>query len=243
MDFNNVSRPTRTERLGMRGVITSATINEHIDRLFDDRYTCRNYDPSRSIPPKDWRSIIHAAWRSPSSMGFEPWQFVRVTTPWLREEIMRYAWGSQNRCENASEFLLLYGRTARDLDVHSSYLHDLLINVQHGDEASMEERRQKISSFIGEDAGTRWEPELVEAWVQKQVYIALGNMMTVAAMLGIDSTPIEGFNKQQMTKVLEDNGVLDTRHFQLACCVAFGYSLQPGKTKVRRPIDQVYREV
>ncbi|MDO5746692.1 MAG: NAD(P)H-dependent oxidoreductase [Actinomycetaceae bacterium] len=243
MDFRNESHAVTTRRMGSDEPITAENLNKHIDRVFQDRYTCRAYDGGRTISEADWKTIIHAAWRSPSSMGMEPWSFVRLKDPQLRKDLLPYVWGAQERCEAAAEWVLLLGRAADDVKPDSEYVHDLIVNVQGFPEEKMPMRRKKIQEFIGDDAGTNWEPKIVEKWIQQQVYIALGNMMTVASMLGIDSTPIEGFNKEQVTKFLVERGIVDPEHFRVACFAAFGYQRQPGKTKVRRPVDQVYREV
>ncbi len=46
-------------------------------------------------------------------------------------------------------------------------------------------------------------------WTCKQTYIALSNMLTMAAMIGVDSCPIEGFNREAVDKILEEEGLLD----------------------------------
>ena len=66
-------------------------------------------------------------------------------------------------------------------------------------------------------------------WACKQVYIAMGNMITSAAMIGIDSCPIEGYNKDEAEKILENAGILDKSKFGIACMVAFGYRLNEPK--------------
>ena len=50
-------------------------------------------------------------------------------------------------------------------------------------------------------------------WSSKQTYIALGNMMTTAALLGIDSCPMEGFSLDTVTDILANKGILDTEQF------------------------------
>ena len=69
-------------------------------------------------------------------------------------------------------------------------------------------------------------------WSSKQTYIALGNMMTTAALLGIDSCPMEGFSLDTVTDILANKGILDTEQFGLSVMVAFGYRQQePPKKK------------
>lgn len=243
MEFDNTSRTVKTIRMGSDVPLDAENINDHLDRVFTQRYTCRHYDPMLPIADRDWQTIIHAGWRSPSSMGFEPWCFVRITDQEVRDELISsMIWGAQGRCEEAAELLLIATRRAQDMHPDSDYVTEVLIN-QGYDEQSMERRKARVEAFIGDDRGTDWDDGLVEGWIARQAYIALGNMMSVASMLGIDSTPIEGFNCDEVNEYLWDKEIIDPRHFQAGCFVAFGYSRQPGKTKIRRDISDVYREI
>ena len=57
-------------------------------------------------------------------------------------------------------------------------------------------------------------------WASKQTYIALGNMMTAAAQIGIDSCPIEGFDIQKMNQLLDEEGLLENGHFGISVMLA-----------------------
>lgn len=228
--------------MGEDAPVTADNLNDAIDTVFQHRYTCRHYDASRNINDRDWATIIHAGWRSPSSMGFEPWEFVLINDKDIRNDLTSIVWGAQGRCEEASHFLLIATRVAADMHPGTAYMNQILRNQGH-DEAGIEARNKKVEKFVGTDKGTHWEDDLVEGWVQRQAYIALGNMMSVASMLGIDSTPIEGFNYDQVNNFMWERGILDPKHFQVGCFAAFGYSRQDGKTKLRRDISEVYREV
>jgi nitroreductase len=77
--------------------------------------------------------------------------------------------------------------------------------------------------------------ENIYAWTAKQSYIALGNMMTAAAFIGIDSCPIEGFEKENVENVLG----LDTSKYQVAAFAPFGYRINEQPTQLRLPFEQV----
>ena len=77
-------------------------------------------------------------------------------------------------------------------------------------------------------------------WACRQSYIALGNMMTAAAMIGIDSCPIEGFDREPVEKILKEAGIITENHLSIACMVAFGYRAEdPSRPKSRRAMDEV----
>jgi nitroreductase len=81
-------------------------------------------------------------------------------------------------------------------------------------------------------------------WASKQSYIALGNMMTSAAQIGIDSCPIEGFNYDQVHEILKEEGLLEDGKLDISVMAAFGYRIhEPKREKTRRSMDQVVQWV
>jgi nitroreductase len=77
--------------------------------------------------------------------------------------------------------------------------------------------------------------ENIYHWTARQTYIALGNIMTAAAYIGIDSCPIEGFEKEKVEKILE----LDTTKWQVSVIVPFGYRINEQSTQLRLPFKEV----
>lgn len=80
-------------------------------------------------------------------------------------------------------------------------------------------------------------------WVSKQTYIALANMMTAAALIGIDSCPIEGFNYDKVHDILEKEGLLEDGRFDISVMAAFGYRVKEPRPKTRRALDQIVKWV
>ena len=77
--------------------------------------------------------------------------------------------------------------------------------------------------------------EKIYAWTAKQAYIAAANMMTAAAFIGIDSCPIEGFEKENVEDILG----LDKSKYQLALVLPFGYRVNEQPGKIREPFKTV----
>ena len=77
-------------------------------------------------------------------------------------------------------------------------------------------------------------------WSSKQTYIALGNMMTSAALIGIDSCPIEGFHQVKAEALLRDKFGIDTDAYGLSFMVAFGSrKADPEFPKSRRNFEDI----
>jgi len=78
----------------------------------------------------------------------------------------------------------------------------------------------------------------INSWLSKQLYIALGNLMTVCAILQIDSCPMEGFDAEKYDQILG----LDKLNLASVLVVPIGYRHEDDRyskiKKVRRPIEK-----
>lgn len=68
-------------------------------------------------------------------------------------------------------------------------------------------------------------------------------MMTAAAMLDIDSCPIEGFDHEAVETLLSEHGLIDLNHFGISLMAGFGYKNQEVTPKTRRQLSDVYQVV
>ena len=81
-------------------------------------------------------------------------------------------------------------------------------------------------------------------WASKQTYIALANMMTAAALIGVDSCPMEGFIPEDVERILSEEGILDKESYNLSVMVAFGYrKTDPQFPKTRQNLDKIVQWV
>ena len=78
-------------------------------------------------------------------------------------------------------------------------------------------------------------------WCSKQTYIALANMLTGAAALGIDSCPIEGFHYDKMNKCLAEEGLFDPQEYAVSVAATFGYRSHDIAKKSRKALDEVVK--
>ena len=76
-------------------------------------------------------------------------------------------------------------------------------------------------------------------WTSKQTYIALANMLTGAAAIGVDSCPIEGFNYDKMNEVLAAEGLFEPSEWGVSVAATFGYRARDITKKSRRPIEEI----
>lgn len=212
---------------------------QDILQAFHFRHACKTFDAARRIPDEDFQLILEAGRLSPSSFGFEPWRFLVVQDTALRERLRAVSWGGQGQFPSASHVIAFLARK-QDMLPGSDYTENFMRDVQKLSEEGIARRHTFYPQFHQTDFRLD-TPRAVFEWSCRQTYIALANMMTAAAMIGIDSCPIEGFNREHAESVLDDAGLLENGHFGLSVMVAFGYRVNPQPPKTRQAMEDVVR--
>lgn len=214
--------------------------NEAIIKAFNFRNACKKFDASKSISEADFKTILEAGRLSPSSFGFEPWKFLVLRDKAVRKKIYDNTWGGQDALDNASEFVVILARKNASLHPDAEYIQHIMADVQGLNEEIQKIKKDFFTSFQKDNFYIYNDEQKVFDWACKQAYIALGNMLSVAALLGLDSLPIEGFNQEKVTQILADEGLFDKNHFKVAVLCAFGVRLDdPKYAKTRQSFDEV----
>jgi nitroreductase len=206
---------------------------------FNFRHACKTFDAARRISDDDFSFILECGRLSPSSFGFEPWRFLVVQDMTLREKLRTVSWGAQGQFPTASHVVVYLARK-EDMRPGSDYTEHFMRDVQKLSAEGIARRHSFYPQFHQSDFRLD-TPRAVFDWACHQAYIALGNMMTAAALIGIDSCPIEGFDRENAEAVLNEAGLLEDGRFGLAVMAAFGYRVNPQPAKTRQPLDAVVR--
>lgn len=209
---------------------------------FTFRHATKEFDPTKKISDEDFQFILETGRLSPSSVGYEPWKFLVVENEELKNKLKAVSWGAQGQIPTASHFVIILART--DARYDSEYVLDLQKNVKKVPNDVLETLMPRYKDFQENDFHLFESKRALFDWASKQSYIALGNMMTSAAQIGIDSCPIEGFNYDQVHEILKEEGVLEDGKYDISVMVAFGYRIhEPKREKTRRSMDQVVQWV
>lgn len=203
------------------------------------RHACKAYDPARKISDDDFRFILETGRLSPSSFGLEPWRFVVVQEPQTRALIRDMAWGAREKVMECSHFVVILARQPAMLSPDGDYLPRFMREVQHLPEEVVQMRLRFFRNFSEKNFELAGHPRAFYDWACKQTYIALGNMLTAAAMIGVDSTAIEGFPLEAMNSALAGRGLYDPAQFKLSVMAAFGYRLNAPQPKTRQRLQDV----
>lgn len=212
---------------------------EAVINAFEYRHATKEFDASKEVSKDDIDYILKTANLSPSSFGFEPWHFVVVQDKELRELLKPVAWGAPLKLDTASHFVLGLTMKAPMTKWDSDYIMHMMKDVKQLPEDVIEMYSKFYREFQERDFNLDTDKKLFD-WASKQTYIALGNMMTSAALIGIDSCPIEGFHQEKTEALLQEKFGIDTTKYGLSYMVAFGYRKEaPAHAKSRRDFEDI----
>lgn len=175
------------------------------------RYAVKRFDPSKRIEPKLWAALEDSLVLTPSSIGLQPWRFVVVTDGALKDKLRPAAYG-QAQVTDCSHFVVMAVR--RNLDGEHVDKHVARMSEVRG--IPVESLAKFRSMATGNLDKARQENRL-DTWQTYQIYIALGNFMTAAALVGVDTCPMEGFDPVRMDELL---GLSAAGYASVVCCAA-----------------------
>jgi nitroreductase len=164
------------------------------------RYATKVFDPNKKIPADTWQALERALVLTPTSYGLQPYKFLAITDPARRAELLPHSWG-QKQVVDASHFVVFTAKTKMtEADVDKLIRRTVEIRGVSSD-ALNPYRGMMLGDIVhGPRSKTAHE------WAARQAYIALGNLMTCAAVLGVDACPMEGFVPIEYDRVLNLNG-------------------------------------
>lgn len=185
--------------------------NETLLRQLRWRYAVKKFDPSRRIPVADWAALEESLVLTPSSFGLQPWAFFVIEDAELRRRLVAASW-NQHQVVDASHmvvFAIKHALGPADVERYIARTAE----VRGLPAANFAGYQKAILAFLAKPGFD------VDAWSAKQLYIALGQFMACAAMLGIDTCPMEGLDPAAYDQIL---GLPDLGYRTYCACPA-GY--------------------
>jgi len=198
-------------------------------KAMEFRHACKVFDDSKKISDEDIRYILDMGILSPSSFGMEPWKFLVITNQELKESLKPLCW-NQVQITSCSHLVVILAKI-EDIKPNSPEVAKKFQRRGLSDEmtqAYIQKYTEFLSPIVDDDSK-------LFAWSAKQTYIALNNMMTAGATIGIDSCPIEGFEQENVEKLLD----IDTTKYRVSVLLPFGYRLNPQPKHLRDSFEDV----
>ena len=199
------------------------------------RYATKQFDPTRKLTDATWKTLEAALILSPSSFGLQPWRFYVVTDQAMKTKLREFSWNQPQvtDCSHQVAFAVHPKITAADVDEYV----DSILATRHMPREAIEGYRQVMIGFVS-------NPKIdMKQWATKQAYIALGQLMASAALLGVDACPMEGISAPDYDKLL---GIANDGYETTVAC-AVGYRSPGDKyataAKVRYPASKVVKHI
>lgn len=211
--------------------------NETLIKQLQWRYAVKRFDATRKIPADDWRALEQALVLTPSSFGLQPWKFVVVTDQPTKQRLVPASWNQTQLADASHAVVFAIRRDLGTADIDRFVARTAEVRGVNP-ESLAGYRKMMIGSLTTPRAGFD-----INHWATNQVYIALGNFMTAAAMLGIDTCPMEGIEPAKYDEILG----LPKDGYATAVVATAGYRSADDKyaalAKVRFAAEDVIRHV
>jgi nitroreductase len=157
------------------------------------RYATKKFDSSRKISSEDWQALEQAMVLSPSSYGLQPWRFIVITDPAVKAELPAISW-NQTQPKDCSHMVVLAAAERLDEAYINDHIQQIVETRQIHAESMGGYRKMLVSTISSMDTHLDWNA--------RQVYLALGQLMTAAAFLGVDCCPMEGIQTDEYDRLL-----------------------------------------
>ncbi len=159
------------------------------------RYAAKKMDPSKPVPEEKVAQIVEAIRMAPSSSGVQPFELLVIRNKDLREKIRPVSW-DQAQITDGSHLLVFAAwdnYTAERIDAVVTQMVE-----ERGDSDLLQSYYASLKDML-----LPRPAEVNHAHAAHQAYIALGFALAAAAELGVDSTPMEGFDPDQVDEILD----------------------------------------
>lgn len=211
------------------------------------RHTVKAFDPTRRIPDETVEKLKELLRFSPSSTNAQPWYFVLASTPQGKERVARaterlYPFNRKSIMD-ASHVVVFASR----LSIEEDFLQHVLAQEEADGRFAGDPETFKQQMHAGRSLFVnlhKQDMKDVQHWMDKQVYLNIGQFLLGAAALGVDATPMEGIE----TRVLDEEFGLRDKGFSSLVVVPLGYSDKKADynatlPKSRLPYSDILTEV
>ncbi len=191
------------------------------------RYATKKYDPSKKISDEQIEELKEIIRLSPSSINSQPWKFTFVTSKTVKSALAAQSYMNENSIN----------------DVGLLVVFSVMEDIGHFEQRNLSVVPPEWVSGFYEPMVKSHGDILTKSWMEHQVYLALGFFLSACASMGLDTTPMEGINKEAYRQILPQDG------YAPLFAVTVGYadsadSMHPAVyPKKRFPLNEVVQSI
>jgi nitroreductase len=200
------------------------------------RYATKKMDPSKAVPQEKVDAIVEAIRLAPTSSGTQPFELFVVTNADVKAKL-RVAASDQAQLTDGSH-VLVFAAWDNYTDERIDAVTQLNVDAR-GDLPMLNAYYDNLkANYVPRDA------EVNYAHAARQAYIALGVGLVAAAEQEVDSTPMEGFDPDQVDEILG----LRARGLRSVVLLPLGYRDASADwllsmPKVRKPLETIVTHI
>lgn len=158
------------------------------------RYAVKKFN-TKKVPDKDIQTLKEAIKLSPSSYGLQPYRVIAISSEDIKRELLPYSCGQDKVVHCSHLFVFAAEKSSPDVIV-DRYIDAYAKANSVAPNMLLDMSKQMKGALTGKDTLE------IQQWAHQQVFIALGNFLTCAANLKIDTCPMGGFESNGYDKVL-----------------------------------------
>jgi nitroreductase len=177
------------------------------------RYATKVFDAAKKIPADLWAALEKTLVLTPTSYGLQPYRFLVVQDVATRAALLPHSWG-QKQVVDCSQFVVFTART----EMKEADVTKLISRISQVRGVPAESLNFYRDMMLG-DVVNGPRGKIAHEWAARQAYIALGNLMTAAAVLGVDACPMEGLVPAEYDNILK----LEGSGYKTVVACALGY--------------------
>ncbi len=197
------------------------------------RYATKTFDSAKKIPAAVWSTLEEALVLSPSSFGLQPWKFIVITDPAVKAKLVPASW-NQTQPADCSHFVVFAVKKNIGADHVEKFLQRT-VEVRGGTRESLNGYAQVINGSLEGAA----KAGRLDTWQAHQLYIALGQFMAAAALIGVDTCPMEGIDPAQYDDILGLKG----SGYATVVAAAAGYRAPSDKYATAKKVRFAHSDV
>lgn len=192
----------------------------NITEILNNRYTVKEFDATKKVSDEDFEQIKSLLRLSPSSINLQPWHFIIADDKEGKERIAKGTEGAfpfnTPKILDASHVIVFAAKT----DADKKYINSILDKEEKDGRFAKQEFKDQ--AFLGRMMFANlhhYDLKDLPHWIEKQVYLNMGSLLTGAAVLGIDACPMEGVD----VKALDEEFGLRQKGYTALAVVSLGY--------------------
>lgn len=186
---------------------------QELESSLNWRYATKQFDVAKKISAEDWQALEQAFLLCPSSYGLQPWKFLVIENQGIRQQLKLASW-NQSQVTEASHYVVMLYKERLDFK-HVQAFVDRTAEMRSVERATL----ARFEQMMVKDLLSEHRLATIDNWAKHQTYIAMGFVLQAAAVLNIDTCPMEGIDAEQYDKLL---GLVGSGYKTLVT-IAFGF--------------------